>query len=63
MVNQFFNYIRVSAPRQMPGRAAPASRLRLFLMLALTCKHYPLQALSWSNGEILIPLVFPGRAC
>jgi len=63
MVNQLINYIRVSTPRQMPGRAVPASRLRLFLMLALICKHYPLQALSRITGEILIPLVFPGRAC
>jgi hypothetical protein len=63
MVNQLVNYIRVSAPAQMPGRAAPASRLRLFPMLALIYKYYPLQTLSRSTGEILIPLVFPGRAC
>jgi hypothetical protein len=63
MVNQLVNYIRVSAPGQMPGRAAPASLLRLFLILALICKHYPLQTLSRRTGEILIPLVFPGRAC
>jgi hypothetical protein len=63
MVNQLFNYIRVSAPGQMPGRAALAPRLRLFLMLALICKHYPLQTLLRSTREILIPLVLPGRAC